>query len=571
MKKRILSLILTLCFILSAVFTLASCGKDDKAAETTTATEPASESETEEVTTVEETTDKWEVIAPKVTLIAAKDRKLKFVLDRSKNGVKRSKNETYLAGPDSVEDGVTPEIEVMVYDRNRAADQLLGTTIEYEYWDEYYQQQAPKIDLVIKGNAADAADLFVCLLYDLNLELLNGAFKDIRSLPGSFFDFDAKGWLTTWMENMSLTGDRAYILGSDFFLELLRSVSIMPFNMDLMNENAAKLSEAIIGDDDPLAVGEELTTRFFDMVEMGGWTYEVLGKLCEAIWVDTDGNEQDSVYDQLGIIADEYGGKSAVGFIYSCGSPLTEVYTVSDPSSKYYNKQWIKYADNSEDAGLNAIFEAVKGVFEGKGSLSTSYTFSGATPDKPGKAYHHKKFAQNELLFLGVGLLGDLEDDTIQTMTSLYSVVPCPKVTTEQEYNSIIDNTGDAGAINVNSNPRKAKVLSAYVQYCTEKSGDIREQFLQIVTKYKTTTYNQGTDRMLEIIYDGILYGRDKSVDDLFGVSNRDARWHDLMKHEHHEGGADFITTQYESYRALKQSLLDKNLETWYELPIVEP
>ena len=267
------------------------------------------------------------------------------------------------------------------------------------------------------------------------------------------------------------------------------------------------------------------------------------------------------------IIRDEYGGKSAVGFIYSGGTPLTEEYVIEDENSEYNNKKWIKFASDSETAGLNEIFDAVSKVFTGKGSLSTSATHSSNTPEAPGKAYHLTKFAQHEVLFLGVGLLGDLEDDTIQGMDDVYSVVPCPMVSAYQEYNSIIDNTGDAGAVNVKSNPRKVRALSAYIQYCTEHSKHIRSQFLEIVMKYKIATYDQGTDRMLDIIYNGILYGRDKAVDDLFGVRDRNNRWHDLMKHEHHEGGASYITTKYAAVVSQKQKALDEYLKTWYTLP----
>ncbi|MBP5348791.1 MAG: leucine-rich repeat protein [Clostridia bacterium] len=514
--------------------------------------------------------DKWETVASVVNVIAEKDRSLNIACDISRNGVKTSKNDVYVAGPDSVEEGITPAIEAMVYERNEAAKDLLGLTITYDYWAEYYGQQAEKIDVLVKGNAADAPDLFICLVYDLNLELLNGTFKDVWSIPGSYFDFNAPGWLTDWMEGNSLTGDRAYVLGSDYFLELLRSVSVMPFNMDLMNENASKLAPIILNEGETLGAGEELTTYFFDLVEAGKWTFDVLGKLCEAIWVDVDGNGQDSIYDVLGIIADEYGGKTTVGFIYSCGTPITEAYTIENESSEYYGKQWIKYADNSEDAGLNDIFDAVSKVFVGMGSLSTNATHSSNTPEAPGKAYHLTKFAQDELLFLGVDLLGDLEDDRIQSMTSLYSVIPCPKVSVDGTYNTIIDNTGDAGAINVNANPRKARALSAYLQYCTEHSGNIRQEYLEIVTKYRITPYNQGTDRMLNIIYEGILYGRDKAVDDLFGVIDRPNRWHDLMKNEHHEGDADYITTRYAEVVSHKQARLDSILQTWYTLPKVE-
>ena len=564
MKKSLLSLLLILCTAFS-LCALVSC---DRRSGSTAESDATTDDLASDATTVAETTvesDKWEALAQKVTTIAARDRQLKIECSVNKTGMKKSKNDIYLAGPDSVEEGVTPQIQQMVYERNKGANELLGTTIEYVFWDKIYGEQAPQIDLIVKGKATDAPDLFVNMVYDLNLELLNGAFRDVKSIPNSFFDFSTKGWLTTWMDNMSLTGDRAYILGSDYFLDMVRAILVLPFNMTLMDANAEKLAPAIVGDGDPLGAGEKLTPRFFDLVDEGKWTYDVLGDLCEAIWVDENGDGQDSIGDVLGIVADEYGGKSAVAFIYSCGEELTEAYPIEDPESDYYNKQWIKYADTSD--GLNRIFDAVKSVFDGPGSLSTNYTFGGNTPDKPGKSYHHSKFAAGELLFLGVGLLGDLEDGTIQAMTDLYSVVPCPLIDESGTYNSIIDNTGDVGAMNVNSNPRKARVLSAYLQYCTEHSGEIRDQFLQFVTKYKTTTYNQGTDRMLDIIYDGILYGRDKAVDDLLGTTLRSSRWHDIMKHEHHVAGSDTIASQYESLRQSKQAALDKDLEKWYTLP----
>ena len=201
--------------------------------------------------------------------------------------------------------------------------------------------------------------------------------------------------------------------------------------------------------------------------------------------------------------------------------------------------------------------------------MTTSYTFSGNTPENPGAAYHHTKFAAGELLFAGICTLGALEDDVFQQMTDLYSVVPCPKLDPDKDkpYNTIIINQGDVGAVNVNANPRKAKVLSAFIQYCTENSGEIREQFLQIVTKYKTTTYNQGTDRMLEIIYDSVRYGRDKTVDDL----NKDPRWHRIMMEEKFVAGSDVITTRYAGAIRQKQALLDNVMKTWYTLPKVEP
>ena len=579
MKTKTVALVLILCLCLS-VLAFASCGTNEEKPEASTVPVTAEESApgsdaSESATSGEEivTTagpDKWETIAPKIRALAARDRQLKFEFSSNKSAEKSSRNDIYLKGPDVIEEGVTPKIQMMVYERNKTAVDLLGVNIDYVFWDYAWGSQAEQIDLVVKGNASDAPDLFVNMLNELNRELPNATFKDILSIPGSYFDFSTPGWLEAWMRNLSFTGDRAYILGSDYFLDVFRAIPLLPFNMDMMDSNADKLAPAIIGTDgDPLGTGEKLTPRFFDLVDEGKWTWEVLGKICEATWVDSDGSGADSVGDVLGIIADEFGdgGQCAGSFIYSSGETLTEAYPIDDPDSEYYNKQWIKYADTSE--GLNRIFEAVKSVFEGPGSFSTSYTFSGNTPEKPGIAYHQTKFAAGETLFAGAQMLGALEEDVFQQMEDLYSVVPFPKVDAAKEYNTIVCSTGDVGAINVNVNARKARVLTAYIQYCTENSPEIREQFQQIVTKYTTTVYDQGTDRMLDLIYKSIRWARDKTIDDLAGISAN--RWHGYMRRQHFEAGSDYIATQYAAVRGTKQNLLDRDLKKWYNLPKVEP
>ena len=571
MRKTTIALILCILLCLPA---FASCGGSGGTAATTAAeTAPVTTGITEteagvaEVTTVLATTDKWEEIVPKITMIAERDRTLRIEYSTGGSEEKWSRNDIYLEGPDEVVDGVTPRIQQMIYERNEAAKNLLGVSIVYLQWDFDFGEQQEQIELAVQTNAADAPDLFVNMLNDAGKAMLKGVFKDVWSIPGSFFDFNSEGWLKEWMENLSFTGDRAYILGSDYFLDILRVMDVLPFNMTMMDERAVKLAPAIIGADETLGQGEDLTTYFFDLVDEGKWTWDVLGKLCEAAWVDSDGDGADSIRDVLGIISDGYGGINAASFVYCCGEPLTEAYLIEDESSEYNNKQWIKFRDDS--SGLNRIYDAVKSVFQGRGSLTTSYTFSGNTPENPGAAYHHTKFAAGELLFAGICTLGALEDDVFQQMTDLYSVVPSPKLDPDKDkpYNTIIINQGDVGAINVHANPRKAKVLSAFIQYCTENSGEIREQFLQIVTKYKTTTYNQGTDRMLEIIYDSVRYGRDKTVDDL----NKDPRWHRIMMEEKFVAGSDVITTRYAGAIQQKQALLDNVMKTWYTLPKVEP
>jgi len=568
--KRIVCLILVAVMLALA---LASCGKrkTDLAATTAVkataaeATAGDSASATAEQTTAEETTaNKWEIYGPEVSGYAEAARTFRIKLDSSVSSEKTSKNDVYLVGPDEVTEGVTPTIQQMVYQRNKNAEALLGVKPEYTYLDKGWGQQQSQIQTYVQGAAADAPDLFVNMIYDLGKATLNACFKDIWSIPGSYFDWDVKGWMKDWMETMSFTGDRAYVLAGDYFVDILRAFGVLPFNLAMMEANVEKLAPALLGEE--IGNGEELAPRFFDLVEEGYWTWELLGKLCEAIWQDTDNDDQNSIADQLGIVADKYGGLTAALYIYSCGEELFETDKSTDPGNPHYDRQWIYYP--AEFDALGGIFDAVAAVYNGKGALVTrGSSLDASTPEDPGVAYHRIMFASGQILTAGVCVLGALEDDSFQSMTDVYSVVPLPKVSSDKEYNTVIHNVGDAGAINVNTNPAKARALSAFLQYCTENSGEIRQEFLEIVTKYKTTTYNQGTDRMLDIIYASVINARDKAVEDTVGT---DQRWHVIMK----DGGSykstsATLASAYEGAKTAKQNALDTILTTWYGLPTV--
>lgn len=555
MKKLYSILALILCMVMIA-FCFTSCKKDKKGKVTTAAPET-------EPVTQQATTNKWEQIASEVNAISAADRSFKISLDVFTSAERVAKNKDYLKGPDQIKENETSAIQQMVYERNKKARELLGLTIEYTDMDKDWNTQCDEIVTLVQGNAADAPDLFVNMVFDLNIALkTQGVFRDIIDLPGAYFDFDAKGWMKTWMESYSFTGDRAYVLASDYFLDIMRAMGVLPFNMNLMDEHSADLASAILGEGETLETGENLSERFFDYVELGNWTWDTLGKLCEAIWVDTDSSGGNSIQDLLGIVTDRYSGMPSALILFSTGESLTETsIDETDPSNP---KTQIVLKEDTTTVG--AIFDAVKGVFSGRGAFVTAVGASGATIENPGLAYSQIKFSENTLLFAGPTLLGALENETFQNMTSTYSVVPLPKVDVNKNYNTIVHNTADCGAINVRTSLGKADAISAFLQYCTENSGDIREEFLQIVTKYRTTTYNQGTSRMLDVIYENLANSRDKAIEDA-SMRKDGARFHGVMKDNGFVWGSADVVTWYESNRAGKQTKIDELLETWYNLP----
>ncbi len=731
--KKIVSVLLLLAML---VLPLASCGgkKGTETEATAGETEPASAAPgtTAEATTAEATLDpKWDEVARSVRIIIEKDRTLKIELSNHSDAEKTSKNDKYVVGPDEVVLGATPKIEQLVYERNKAACDLLQVKPEYTYWDYAWSKQAEQIKTVVQGNASDAPDLFVnmisdlnvanlngvfkdirsipnsffdfeadgwmsdymnslsltgdrsyvlagdyfldilralgvipvnvtmmnanaeklapailseddslgtgeqlstrffdfveegkwtwdvlgklCeaiwvdenndgqdsitdvlgivadnhggltsemyifsaseddlfvnMIYDLNVATLSGVFKDVRSIPGSFFDFEADGWMTDYMNSLSLTGDRGYVLAGDYFLDVLRALGVLPVNITMMDANADKLAPVILSEDDPLGTGEQLSTRFFDFVEEGKWTWDVLGKLCEAIWVDENNDGQDSITDVLGIVADNHGGLTSEMYIFSASEDdLFDVKRIEDASSPYNDKDWIYYSE--DPTALGRIFDAVAAVYAGKGSVGTKNNYEGSTPENPGATYHRIKFAEGTLLTAGTVVLGALEDEQFQQMEDLFTVVPLPKISEEKHYNTCIHTIGDAGAINVHANPRKARAISAFLQYNCENSAEIRREFLETVMKYKTTVYNQGTDRMLDIIYDSVITGRDKMIEDVIGGNNR---FIIIMRNGNCEVTSSDLASAYQSAVPLKQSTLDEIIRTWYALPRVEP
>ena len=556
MKKRIIALVLLLC-LLPGVFSLSSCKKkkpkNDPVDQGTAAT-----------------TDRWEILGPEIAAaLDANARTFKIECADFNTTAKISRNKKYLKGPDSLTGA--DSIDLMIYERNNRACQLLGTTIEYEFWDDdkgAWGVSSNEINTLVQANNPDAPDLFVNQIYDLNKAMLTfGVFKDVKSLPGSYFDFSAEGWMADWMESMSFTGDRAYVLAGDYFLDVLRSMGVLPFNTKLMDENGDKLAAALFGAGNGLTAGETMSNRFFDYVEDGNWTWDSLKKLSEAIYVDSDGDGQKSIGDLLGIVADCYGGVCTALYLYSSAEDAALI--ERKPNDAQGGKMWAYLP--AESTAFGEIFDAVASVFNGDGALATYKEVEDTTE---GLAGHRLKFARDQLLFAGYALIGDLEDDAFKQMTStsLWSVVPLPKVSADKKYNTFVYDTADAGAINVRTSPEKARAISAYLQYCTEHSANIREEFLTIVTKFKTTEYNQGTSRMLDLIYESVYYGGAKVIDGaIWAETNRaQQRWYDYMKDARCVLTAGDFVDKYQSARDAKQAKLDEIMLKWYNLPTAE-
>ena len=183
---------------------------------------------------------------------------------------------------------------------------------------------------------------------------------------------------------------------------------------------------------------------------------------------------------------------------------------------------------------------------------------------------------------VGLARLGELEHEALQAMTDTFSVVPIPllEAGTADDYNTCVHNTAALGGFNINST--KYLAMSAYIQYCTENSEEIKDEYLQVTMKFKTTQFNLGTSDMLDLIYDSIQSVREMILDNV--LRNRknatifkpeglgDPRWHGMIKGSNYataigavDGGA--FLDKYDTVKEAKQRGMNELMVEWYALP----
>ncbi len=561
--KRLISILLVVVMLAIA---LASCGPAKPAATTTASTTPPAATTTG---STQGTGDaKWETLATNVKAMDAELRSLKFEMSDMTANAYDTKNKEYIAGPDSPEGASA--ISRLVYERNKEASELLGITIEYELNSSGWGAAHQNISRVCtSADIKGAPDMFVNMMYDMVGAALSSSFRDLLTIEGSYFDFEEEGWFYDIMSDMSFSRERVYLMASDYFVDVLRNMMLMPFNLSMLDtsqENQA-LVDALTGG--AYQSGEYLSDYLFDLVKDGKWTYDKLLEICEKIYKEGDSVSGDSEGDILGIYLDAAGGNMASAFLYS-----TDIPCLADTLDANGAVTALTYPATGEQ--MNKVFQAIDKLVKGTGTL-VAQTDVETNKSEVINNMIRAKFAKGEVFCDGVELLGSFEADVYQKdMRDIFSVVPVPLLAegSVDDHNTPIHNCAMVGGINIQS--QKYLAISAFVQYCTEheKTQEIRYEYLEIAMKYDMFEHNPGTDDMLDIIYDNIDSCREMIIDNvvcrLLGLVKvegvPDARWHGYLKTDDFGNAGNFLAI-YESLLSAKQSAVTTALENWYKLP----
>ncbi len=450
----------------------------------------------------------------------------------------------YMEGPDSEKEegsgGGFEKVQNEVFKRNEAARETLGMTVKYEYIQQEWSHVINYIENL--ENSGNGMDMYCDMMYDMaGLSYRNGVFANILKYTqeddgvsgwtegaGYFKITGANGYNVNLMKDLALTEDKQFLIASDYYLDVLRAMFVMPFNMQLYT--------TYINPDDPNC--EQLQ----ETVRVGDWTWDALMAM-ETIY----GSDAEATLESdLLLMALSVGGLSATGLIYSTAF---KSYTVNANGD---------YILNENTGDLSEIFKKAGEVATTKGIATTPGS------EQDGVAQAQAKFVSGGALFAGPSMLGVVEKPEFGEMAQL-SILPVPKLGKFSDYNTAINTRARVGALGFNSTMKKE--TSAWIQYCSENSDNVRAEYFEKALTGKYMSNASGAGEMLEFIYKNIGDNKSMILDTM--IQSKDWAvgsnycWNQLIKGEAFTKYQNTLDSVYSAAISAKQSVLDDIMSSW--------
>ena len=373
--------------------------------------------------------------------------------------------------------------------------------------------------------------MYSLFVYDMVGALLRGCFTNIkgnahgenyfRFLESDYdyynlndvpADADDEGFMIEYMNSMTLSSKKMYLIASDYFTDLVRAFFVVPVNIKLLEENAT----AVTGDAD----GDGETGTYADLihiVENRGWNYELLKAYCDEVATEN----ADGVVDLEGIVGFAISGSSGLsssGLLYT--TPITIINRHGNNITDY------TYSYPDTNAQLTDFCEKLAVLMSSDGAFVYGGGGGTASLDTIRVA-----FANNHVLFGGVICVGSLEDEVYQRMRQDggFGVVPVPLysdtyvttsgATAEVNYLTQIHNIGRIGGIAASST--EFSQCTAYLNDLSTNSTDILNEYYEwklSVGVVGGTSAGDANAQMLNFIRSNVRSAFDKVFEDALGI-----------------------------------------------------
>ena len=477
------------------------------------------------------------------------------------------------------------DLEAGVKQRNDDAEAYAGVDVSYVY----YPGGAPAshgvwgasvnhiTELATSTTDANRPDIFCNYEYDLFAASLRGAFANLYGdgagsygvdvgERGNYFSFvkdgaydpeyvdTGSGYMIDYMRSLALSEGRMYIVASDYFIDTVRAMLVIPVNARLFYDVTAQSYGGDAFNRDYDGDGKYELSDFYELVERGGWTYSALRDFAFEIEAGT------LAFDTLdGIHGFALGtdGIGAAGFLYTSTAEVIKR-EVTDGGSYEY-----AYADSGE--ALSELVSELGSLFssEGMGITFVESTNYGTTPELAIR----NRFSNNKILFGGVDYFGSLEDASYQSMYgddpsfeySGFGLAPIPlEDGSTGGYSTTLYNAARSGAIAAMSN--KFAQCSAFLDYQSTHSGDVLDAYIR-----GTVDKKDGNVDMAYRIRAGIGGALDRVLDNeiirrvSFTPANSDVwRWTYTVTYHGYAITYDQMLQYYSDAIAVKRAFLDE-------------
>lgn len=540
-----------------------------------------------------------------------------------------SGSKKYLAGQD---ENAADNIDFAVIDRNNKAMAYSNVVIDYQYWPEGDSKYGwgysfDAIQTFVSSNSTDQPDMYNTFMYDMMCASLQKSFANLRSQSrgANYFRFlesdyqakvnaakknntayDDEGYMYDFMESLTLSVTKMYLLGSDYFFDTVRSFFIVPVNVNLFNsikqpQNPTDLDLKYTSDRTGDGVFD--VNDFIQLIWDREWTYEAIAYYSKAVFKEsTDASNKigASVGDTLGFAVEAGTGFSASGVIY------TSSVTVINKTEEFNDKGelvWTYAYPAADSEQANALFEVADGVtslFQSTGVLACSEnvaangnSFSAQLGVQTELVGIRQEFAANRILFGGFIMTGNLEDPAYQNMKNGdgFAIAPGPlykaiqsteyhsdtpeaerEGKTYRDYQTQMHNLARLGAISEKTT--KFSQCTAFLNYQSTNSTEILDTYYDQKLTLLVAGRQNGNAKVMAFIRSHVRSAFDKAYEDAIGFfyetgdENAGAKkWHSMIKGSSDFQPGDSIKQNYTDLANEKQGRITSLEQVYQSLP----
>ena len=458
MLKKTLALILAILTVLP----LVACGAaNEQGGETTTqATTVATDATT---TAVEETTTEGYAIQDNLPEDLKYDGKTISIISRGRSWCKDEV---------SVEDLTGDVINDAIYNRNAAVEDRLGVEIvNYLTTDNDNYSITETIRKQVQAGT-DEYNLFANSVYATIMYTADNLFQDMSDL--TYLDLEQPYWSQGFNEAASI-GEAQYFATGAICLSLYRFVFVTFFNKNIFDENKVPY--------------------LYDVVNDGNWTLEYQRQISQNIYTDVNGDGNKDVNDQYGFITNH----NMIGvdaYWSACDLPIL---------SKDENN-FLKYDVNVERLSY-AVDQINLLLWENDGAYTVANKSADAEQDDICRMFAQDQAAMTTLRLIHV------ESADMRNMSSLYGIVPVPKLDAAQEsYHSYAHDTMTAYGIPLTVIDDELEMVGAFLEATASESyRTVTPAYYELALKTKYVSDEQSVKMLDDIINNfyvdaGVLY-----------------------------------------------------------------